>query len=720
MSLLFPLYLAGLAAVSLPIVFHLIRRTPSGRTPFSSLMFLRTSPPRLVRRKSLDNIALLSLRALVLAILALAFARPFLRIEDEVLAGGGRGPSVAVLLDTSASMRRPGLWEEAMREVEDVLGNAPDDAVLSLSTFDRELSVLVSTQDAERLSGDGGVALVREQLASLTPTWERTDVGKALATLADRLNEQDEEAGQDEADRPPSTIVLVSDLQRGTDVSELEGYDWPERVHLEVRRVATSAENAALHPVPVQRAGAEDSELRVRISNSADSSKDRFELRWESNEADSASALEGETVFCPPGESRVVRAPPKPPESADAPERLVLSGDDCPFDNVLYDRPGASIPIEVLSIGAPDVGEDDMDFFLGSVFGDRPGRRIEVVTSLTLPPLDVVESPLVVVELGASGLDAEALLDHARDGGVVFGVLGTPIEGGGEASVQQTLRTLLGDEHLGLVEADTTRGFSLLGEIDFEHPLFAPFTDPRYSDFTKIHFWRHRWLELSEPTDGVAELRVLARFDDDGPFLVEREVGYGRVLIATSSWGSDDSDLGLSSKFAPLLHGMLRLGPELDVSTQSFLVGDRVPLRVPDATGVRVRQPDGRWMTLEAGATAFTETGTPGPYEVRIGERASHFTIRLDPEESRTDPAVHDTLSRIGVPIVNTGAHVAAPEESRQVRSLELESRQKLWRWLTVIALLALLFETVWAGRLARRTETPAGQKTPAVQKPVS
>ncbi len=42
-----PLYILGLAAISLPILFHLIRRTPKGMQPFSSLMFVssHTSSP---------------------------------------------------------------------------------------------------------------------------------------------------------------------------------------------------------------------------------------------------------------------------------------------------------------------------------------------------------------------------------------------------------------------------------------------------------------------------------------------------------------------------------------------------------------------------------------------------------------------------------------------------------------------------------------------------
>ena len=40
MSFLTPLYVLGLLAVAAPIVFHLIRRSPRGEVPFSSLMFL--------------------------------------------------------------------------------------------------------------------------------------------------------------------------------------------------------------------------------------------------------------------------------------------------------------------------------------------------------------------------------------------------------------------------------------------------------------------------------------------------------------------------------------------------------------------------------------------------------------------------------------------------------------------------------------------------------
>jgi len=68
MGFLAPLYIAGLIGIALPIIFHLIRRTPEGRQPFSSLMFLQPSPPRLTKRSRLTNILLLILRACALAL----------------------------------------------------------------------------------------------------------------------------------------------------------------------------------------------------------------------------------------------------------------------------------------------------------------------------------------------------------------------------------------------------------------------------------------------------------------------------------------------------------------------------------------------------------------------------------------------------------------------------------------------------------------------------
>ena len=77
MSFLAPLFLLGGLAIALPVVIHLVRRSSREKLMFSSLMFLKPTPPRLRRRNRLENIFLLLLRCLAICFLALGFARPF-------------------------------------------------------------------------------------------------------------------------------------------------------------------------------------------------------------------------------------------------------------------------------------------------------------------------------------------------------------------------------------------------------------------------------------------------------------------------------------------------------------------------------------------------------------------------------------------------------------------------------------------------------------------
>ena len=77
-ALLAPWGLAGLAAVALPLLIHLARRAEQRFTDFAALRWLRPRPkPR--RRPRLDEHLLLAARLLLLALLAVALARPVLR-----------------------------------------------------------------------------------------------------------------------------------------------------------------------------------------------------------------------------------------------------------------------------------------------------------------------------------------------------------------------------------------------------------------------------------------------------------------------------------------------------------------------------------------------------------------------------------------------------------------------------------------------------------------
>src|SRR5205085_2918533 len=100
MSFLTPLFLVGAAAIAAPIIFHLIRRTVKDRVRFSTLMFLKESPPRLTKRSHLENILLLILRCAVICLLAISFARPYFQRAANEPPKPLAGQRTVILLDT--------------------------------------------------------------------------------------------------------------------------------------------------------------------------------------------------------------------------------------------------------------------------------------------------------------------------------------------------------------------------------------------------------------------------------------------------------------------------------------------------------------------------------------------------------------------------------------------------------------------------------------------
>src|SRR4029434_514769 len=101
MSFLAPLFLLGAAAIIGPIIFHLIRQTTREKTPFSTLMFLEPTPPRITRRSRLENLWLLLLRCLIIGLIAFAFARPFFRQTAANTAASSGKQRAVILVDTS-------------------------------------------------------------------------------------------------------------------------------------------------------------------------------------------------------------------------------------------------------------------------------------------------------------------------------------------------------------------------------------------------------------------------------------------------------------------------------------------------------------------------------------------------------------------------------------------------------------------------------------------
>ena len=161
-------------------MFHLIRRTPRGEVPFSSLIFLTPSPPRLTRRSRLDHILLLILRGLALCLLAFAFARPFLREQAQWNLGQDTQRRTAVLIDTSASLRRVDLWGRAQAIARQAIADCGPTDELAVFAFDATTRPVLGFREASSLDRSRRQAVATARVDALVPTWSATNLGQAL------------------------------------------------------------------------------------------------------------------------------------------------------------------------------------------------------------------------------------------------------------------------------------------------------------------------------------------------------------------------------------------------------------------------------------------------------------------------------------------------------------------------------------------------------------
>jgi len=690
MNFLAPLFLAGAVAIGLPILFHLIRRSVKERQVFSSLMFLSPSPPRLTRRSRLEHLLLLALRCAAILLLATAFARPFIRKPLPPEPTDETGRRVLVLVDVSASMQRPNLWAQASKKVEEIANSARPQDEMALFSFDRQLHPLCTFDDWNQINVGERAGLLRSRIASTKPGWSGTWLDNALSEAAELVNDNTAKAANRRQE-----IVLVTDLQEGSRLTGLQGYEWPKGLQVRVEWLRPEKPgNAGLQLLAGTEEQPGTTDLRVRLNNAADSKQEQFRLRLASA-TNGLAGVKPIEAYVPPGQSRVLTFPATNIDVIA--NSILVEGDETPFDNQIYFVPQQPVQHTVLYLG-PDSDSDTTGplFFLRNALQQSPAQKIRIVRAPTTGPLpdsDLKKATLIVCTGGASAQNAEQALAAVKEGKTLL-LAATSSE------ALMPFATVFGGADFKAAEAKQDN-YQMLGQIEFQHPLFLPFADPRYSDFTKIHFWKHRRFE----TNGLADARVLARFDSGDPAIFEIPSGKGRVFVFAFCWQPADSQLALSSKFVPLLYSLLELSGAQGPAPRQYTIGDVVSIP-ENPGGTQVQLPDGSAVQLAANETNFDRTATPGVYSAKgLSGSALQFVVNLDPNESRTAPLAADDLERLGVPMKKIQTESAWTAHNKvQLKNAELEGRQKLWRWVILCTLLVLGIETWLAGWTARQS----------------
>ena len=114
MSFLNPIMLFGLAAVSVPIIIHLLNRRRFQKVVWAAMKFLQVSVEQNQRRMRIEDMILLALRCLLLALLALALAPSAILSKKGDVFGQSKVTGVMILEILQRGLKRRHL--DSLRE----------------------------------------------------------------------------------------------------------------------------------------------------------------------------------------------------------------------------------------------------------------------------------------------------------------------------------------------------------------------------------------------------------------------------------------------------------------------------------------------------------------------------------------------------------------------------------------------------------------------------
>ncbi len=503
-----PLFLLGALAVAVPIVLHLFRRRTDPVVPFSATRFLRKVPVEQAHRRRLQDLLLLALRAAALLLLALGFARPYLRTAASAAEAG----LTVVALDVSASLGDAPRFARARSAAATAVNDASSGDDVALLQFGTRADVLV-----EPTSDRGAVRAALDRVRpSAAPTSYRAAIARALDVIGTRSGR----------------IVLVSDLQTGG-WAEGPQASLPARVTLAVQDVGPMPPNAGIVALDAINEG-----FVARIRSTGPARTLPVELaidgrvvsRQQAKLPDDATTEVLFKVGRPARGAVVARFATADGVPADDERWLVLDA---------RPRPPA------LVVTSPGAGQADGLYVRRALEAAEAPRawNVVVLTSERVRDEAALAGAAVVVLVGTAGMDRRGVdtiaAFVARGGGLLVPV---------GPSVNVELLTTGFDNRFPRVRLGPPSDEPLsLAPTDIRHPVFRLF-DQEAGAFNAVRFTRAATLA----TTGDAS--VIARFDNGAAALIAQRHGRGRLAVLASDLSNRWNDLVLQPAFVPFLN----------------------------------------------------------------------------------------------------------------------------------------------------------------------
>jgi hypothetical protein len=701
-----PWLLAGLPAVGIPILIHLLNRHKSVTIEWGAMDLLRRVMVFRSRQIRLEDVLLMLLRCAAILLVVLAVARPTTQWLP-VLAKPEAGAVIA--LDGSMSMsHRPGLasrFDEAIRRTRDILHTVEPGRPVTLVAMGSRPRVLLRNAGYEP-------ARFEQALKDLKPFDEPLHLEACLAELAGLVAE---------IKAPARELYLVTDAQATTFGS------LSDKARLALQALASSA-RLVLVAVPcahednmavthlelaagVLRAGA-IARFQARVRNAGRSPQDAGELSLLMNEQVVDKRFIGRLA---PGQEAPVRLY-APLNRVGVMRMTARLGDDALIaDNRRHAVINVRGVLRVLCVdGEPmDRSDSRAASFVMTALSPKTIDRAEAMPDVERIPWTALPSARlsdydVVVLVNVADVPEEkavALRKYVEQGGGLILMAGSHVKP--EVFNRRFLASgssLLPAEVLAATEPGERASGTPLDLDVPDHPLVRPLRSLPRELLGEARVYR--FLRVRPLPEGRAVLRLAS----GEPILLERSVGRGQVLLWTSGADRAWNNMAINPAFPILMQQAVT-----HLARQPF----EVPITIPDpillplpglAAGaeIGVISPDGRQSIARSalrGAEVVVEAGAttaPGFYDLQPGKEGPVMTVAVNVETAESDVKILKA-DDLAAAFAGLAVHVLASD--RDVASAVAQARtgREMWHLLVILALALMAAEAFLARWYTRR-----------------
>ena len=656
MGFLAPWFLAGAVAIGLPVYVHLLRQYRQTPIKFSSLMFFERRTQSSIKHRRLKYLLLFALRCAFIALLVLAFARPYIHSTTIAKANGGR--TMVFAIDNSFSMRQDDRFTRAKDEASAEIKKMREEDRGQIVTFGGPGKLLTDmTQDKQVLLG---------ALASLEPgddTSSYAEISRVLRSTSESLK-SDIEAHIFTDNQASSWPAAFSDarLDDGTKLVvhsvadktipnwTVESVDAPRRVFdtKKVRTVATIA-------------GYNTDEATRKVTLVANGKA--IETKEVKVPAAGRATVEFLTLDVPYGLTKC--------------EVRIDGADKFPQDDHWYFSVERADPKPALLVH----GDNDTasPLYLRTALESSTDAAFTLDSQTTVQSTNANVQKYAFVILSDPGpIPArleENLEAYVKAGGSMLVSLGRNAVPGRKVPVADVLITAL---H---TIARETEAVQTVAQIDNSYPSFG-----KAQNWDSVEIFQYATIQA--PPDSP-DTRIAARLANGLPLMVDRKVGEGHVLIFASAFDNVANNLPLQPVWLPFLEQTTHEMGGVGSARGTYKVGSFVDLRTVKEKNVPVTiigPGDKRLLTLSESAKAITfQFPSEGFFDIRRDNGREELAA-VNPDRRESDFAVlpAETLALWK----NTG--VASKTEAGSMSSQnKRDDNAELWWW--VLALLAVL-----------------------------